>query len=176
MIYPDSLGVVNAQEMRLRTLESIWIQGKLRMWGRWSYIGEGKAGNMFNHLLATQKITKTAIKEALRRIKKAGISKPELESFLQDMMNSKQKSYLAHCTDTEALIIDRVIGGVLKEHPDLIYLLHQRYDGRGMSKLKMAEILKEVHPEWSIVTCRRRIDQWLGIAEYMLYMPMRYAF
>jgi hypothetical protein len=56
--------------IRLKTLESIWIQGKLRMWGRWSYIGGGSGGNMFNQLLAAGKVTKTAINDALRRMKK----------------------------------------------------------------------------------------------------------
>ncbi|HBR0324705.1 TPA: DUF1133 family protein, partial [Klebsiella pneumoniae] len=38
MINPSEVG--KAGEMvRLKTLEAIWIQGKLRMWGRWSYIG-----------------------------------------------------------------------------------------------------------------------------------------
>lgn len=176
MIYPDNLGLVNAQEMRLRTLESIWIQGKLRMWGRWSYIGERKAGNMFNQLLASKKITKTAIKEALRRMKKAGLDKPELEAFFQNMMNCQQKSGLAHCTDAEALIIDRVIGHVLKDYPSLLALLRQRYEGRGMSKRKMAEELNARYPAWCFSTCEKRIAQSLKVAEYMLYLPLRDAF
>ena len=79
MINPSEVG--RAGEMvRLRTLESIWIQGKLRMWGRWSYIGGGSGGNMFNQLLASGKITKTAINEALRRMKKAGLIQNILDS------------------------------------------------------------------------------------------------
>ncbi|WP_154052105.1 DUF1133 family protein, partial [Enterobacter hormaechei] len=50
MINPSEVGK-SGEMVRLRTLESIWIQGKLRMWGRWSYIGGGSGGNMFNHLL-----------------------------------------------------------------------------------------------------------------------------
>lgn len=69
MINPSEIGKTG-EMVRLRTLESIWVQGKLRMWGRWSYIGGGSGGNMFNQLLASGKITKTAIKEALRRMKK----------------------------------------------------------------------------------------------------------
>ena len=73
MINPSEVG--KAGEMvRLKTLEAIWIQGKLRMWGRWSYIGGGSGGNMFNQLLASGKITKTAINDALRRMKKSGQS------------------------------------------------------------------------------------------------------
>ncbi|EGF1663184.1 DUF1133 family protein, partial [Salmonella enterica] len=52
MIYPTSTGKPG-EYFRLNTLESVWIQGKLRMWGRWSYIGSGKPGNMFNQLLAS---------------------------------------------------------------------------------------------------------------------------
>ena len=35
MINPSEVGK-SGEMVRLRTLESIWIQGKLRMWGRWS--------------------------------------------------------------------------------------------------------------------------------------------
>ncbi|HAW7792142.1 TPA: DUF1133 family protein [Escherichia coli] len=175
MIYPTNTGK-SGEHLRLTTLESVWIQGKLRMWGRWSYIGGGKTGNMFNQLLASKKLTKTAINEALRRMKKAGIEKPELEAFLREMIDSKQKSWLAHCTDSEALIIDRVIGEVLADHPGLLNVLSQRYEGRGMTKRKMAELLNDAHPEWCYATCRNRIDAWLKMAEFMLYLPMRDAF
>ncbi|HAF8817940.1 TPA: DUF1133 family protein [Salmonella enterica] len=175
MIYPTSTGK-QGEHLRLSTLESVWIQGKLRMWGRWSYIGGGSSGNMFNQMLASKKITRTAINEALRRLKKSGISKPELEEFLGEMMNGKQKSHLAFCTDAEAMIIDRVIGEVLAGHPGLKALLYQHYEGRGMSMRKMAGWLNEQHPEWCFSTCEKRIAQWLKVAEYMLYLPMRDAF
>ncbi|EFW8906398.1 DUF1133 family protein, partial [Shigella flexneri] len=132
--------------------------------------------NMFNQLLASKKLTKTAVNEALRRMKKAGIEKPELEAFLREMINGKQKTWLAHCTDAEALCIDRVISEVLAEHPGLISVLRQRYEGRGMTKRKMAELLNDAHPEWCFRTCCSRVDVWLNLAEYMLYLPMRDAF
>lgn len=91
MIYPTNTGKLG-EHLRLSTLESVWIQGKLRMWGRWSYIGNGKPGNMFNQLLTSKKLTKTAINEALRRMKQVGLDKPELEAFLRDMINGKQKT------------------------------------------------------------------------------------
>ncbi|HFW6992749.1 TPA: DUF1133 family protein [Escherichia coli] len=175
MIYPTNTGK-NGEHLRLATLESVWIQGKLRMWGRWSYIGGGKTGNMFNQLLTSKKLTKTAINEALRRMKKAGLDKPELEAFLRDMINGKQKSWLVHCTDAEALCIDRVISEVLAEHPGLICILRQRYEGRGMTKRKMAELLNDAHPEWCFSTCEKRIANWLAVAEYALYIPMRESF
>ncbi|ELO3110680.1 DUF1133 family protein [Escherichia coli] len=174
MIYPTNTGK-SGEHLRLTTLESVWIQGKLRMWGRWSYIGGGRSGNMFNQLLASKKLTKTAINEALRRMKKAGLNKSELEAFLRDMINGKQKSWLAHCTDAEALCIDRVISEVMAEHPGLIFILRQRYEGRGMSKLKMAQQLNKYRPGWSLKTCRNRIDAWLGVAEHILYIPMKLA-
>lgn len=175
MINPSEVGK-SGEMIRLHTLESVWIQGKLRMWGRWSYIGGGKSGNMFNQLLSSKKITKTAIKEALRRIKNAGIKKPELEEFLREIMNSNKKSHLAHCTDNEALIIDKVVVKVLADHPALIELLHERYDGTGKSRRKMAEEQAEKHPDWSFITCRRRVDTWLSFAESALYAPMCDAF
>ncbi|EET0628542.1 DUF1133 family protein, partial [Escherichia coli] len=56
MIYPEITGK-SGEHLRLNTLEAVWIQGKLRMWGRWSYIGGGKSGNMFNRLLVSKKLT-----------------------------------------------------------------------------------------------------------------------
>ncbi|ELJ1430605.1 DUF1133 family protein [Escherichia coli] len=175
MIYPEITGK-SGEHLRLKTLEAVWIQGKLRMWGRWSYIGGSKTGNMFNQLLASKKLTKTAINEALRRIRESGIDKPELEAFLREMIAGRQKSWLSHCTDAEALRIDGVISKALARYPGLIDILRQRYEGRGMSKRKMAELLNEVHPEWSYATCRNRIDMWLRIAEFILYPLMRDAF
>lgn len=75
-----------------------------------SYIGGGSGGNMFNQLLASGKITKTAINDALRRMKKSGITKPELEAFLKEILSGKNKSGLAFCTDEEALTINSVLG------------------------------------------------------------------
>lgn len=92
------------------------------------------------------------------------------------MINGKQKSWLAHCTDAEALKIDSVIGEVLADHPGLLNVLSQRYVGRGMSKRRMAELLNEQYPEWALITCRRRVDQWLRVVEFILYSPMREAF
>ena len=175
MIYPEITGK-SGEHLRLKTLEAVWIQGKLRMWGRWSYIGGGKTGNMFNQLLTSRKLTKTAINEALRRIRESGIDKPELEAFLREMIAGRQKSWLSHCTDAEALRIDGVISKALARYPGLIDILRQRYEGRGMSKRKMAELLNEVHPEWCYATCRNRIDMWLRIAEFILYPLMRDAF
>ncbi|HBD3475419.1 DUF1133 family protein [Escherichia coli] len=175
MIYPEITGK-SGEHLRLKTLEAVWIQGKLRMWGRWSYIGGGKTGNMFNQLLASRKLTKTAINEALRKIRESGINKPELEAFLREMIAGRQKSWLSHCTDAEALRIDGVISKALASYPGLIDILRQRYEGRGMSKRKMAELLNEVHPEWCYATCRNRIDMWLRIAEFILYPLMRDAF
>ena len=175
MIYPEITGK-SGEHLRLKTLEAVWIQGKLRMWGRWSYIGGSKTGNMFNQLLTSKKLTKTAINEALRRIRESGIDKPELEAFLREMIAGRQKSWLSHCTDAEALRIDGVISKALARYPGLIDILRQRYEGRGMSKRKMAELLNEVHPEWCYATCRNRIDMWLRIAEFILYPLMRDAF
>ena len=175
MIYPEITGK-SGEHLRLKTLEAVWIQGKLRMWGRWSYIGGGKPGNMFNQLLASKKLTKTAVNEALRRIRESGIDKPELEAFLRETIAGRQKSWLSHCTDAEALRIDGVISKALARYPGLIDILRQRYEGRGMSKRKMAELLNEVHPEWCYATCRNRIDMWLRIAEFILYPLMRDAF
>ncbi|MDD8662747.1 DUF1133 family protein [Escherichia coli] len=172
MINPSEVGK-NGEMVRLRTLESIWVQGKLRMWGRWSYIGGGSGGNMFNQLLASGKITKTAINEALRRMKKAGISKPELEAFFREILEGKNKSGLAFCSDEEGLKIDGVIASVLMndDYRSLYGVIVDRHRLR-KSKRQMATELQQKHPEWTFITCRRRIDTWVSLAESMLYAPL----
>ncbi|HIF6269555.1 TPA: DUF1133 family protein [Raoultella ornithinolytica] len=172
MINPSEVGK-SGEMVRLRTLESIWIQGRLQMWGRWSYIGGTSGGNMFNQLLASGKITKTAIKEALHRMKKTGITKPELEAYFLEILSGKNKSGLAFCTDDEGLKIDGVLGAILVTpgHKALYAVLVERYRLR-KSKRRIAEELQEKHPEWCYMTCRRRVDTWLSLAESMLYAPM----
>ncbi|EBW7778747.1 TPA: DUF1133 family protein [Salmonella enterica subsp. enterica serovar Saintpaul] len=176
MINPSEVGK-SGEMVRLRTLESIWIQGKLRMWGRWSYIGGGSGGNMFNQLLASGKITKKAINEALRRMKKAGISKPELETFFREILEGKNKSGLAFCTDEEAMVVNSVLSEVLirSGNKRLYDLIEDRYIKR-LSKKAMARDLNEKHPEWCLRTCESRIDVWLNFAESILYAPMCDAF
>lgn len=176
MINPSEVGK-SGEIARLRTLESVWIQGKLRMWGRWSFIGGGSGGNMFNQLLASGKITKTAINDALRRMKKSGLTKPELEAFFREILDGKNKTGIAFCSDDEGVCIDGVIAAVLisNGHNRLFDVLLDRYRYR-KSKRFMAEQLQKRHPEWCYMTCRRRIDSWLSLAEFMLYAPMCDAF
>ncbi|MDF3830949.1 DUF1133 family protein [Pseudocitrobacter sp. 2023EL-00150] len=176
MINPSEVGK-SGEVARLRTLESVWIQGKLRMWGRWSFIGGGSGGNMFNQLLASGKITKTAINDALRRMKKSGLTKPELEAFFREILDGKNKTGIAFCSDDEGVCIDGVIAAVLisNGHNGLFDVLLDRYRYR-KSKRLMAEQLQKRHPEWCYMTCRRRIDSWLSLAEFMLYAPMCDAF
>lgn len=175
MIYPSAVGK-SGEMLRLTTLESVWIQGRLRMWGRWSYIGGGSPGNMFNQLLTNNHITKTALQKAIKHLKDSGLSESELAVYLADMINSKQKSSLAFCTDREGVTIDKVVADTLRDRSELIALLHQRYDGSGRSKKSMAAELNTRRPDWSLRTCESRIDVWLSMAEFMLYSPMCAAF
>ena len=172
MINPSEIGK-SGELVRLRTLESIWVQGKLHMRGRWSYIGGGSSGNIFNQLLVSGKITKTAINEALRRMKKAGISKPELEAFFKEILEGKNKSGLAFCSDDEGLKIDGVIAAVLmnENYGSLYGVIVDRHRLR-KSKRQMAAELQKRHPEWTFITCRRRIDVWVSLAESLLYTPL----
>lgn len=176
MINPSEVGK-SGELLRLRTLESIWVQGKLRMWGRWSYISGGSGGNMFNQLLASGKITKSAINDVLRRMKKSGITKPELEAYLQEILDSKNKTGLAFCSDEEGLKIDGVIAAVLmnEEYRGLYSVIVDRHRLR-KSKLQMAKELNSKHPDWTLITCRRRIDTWVSLAESIIYAPLCDAF
>ncbi|HAZ75106.1 MULTISPECIES: DUF1133 family protein [unclassified Pseudescherichia] len=172
MIYPNTTGKT-AESARLLTLESVWIQGKLRMWGRWSVIGHGRTGNMFNALLASTKISKTAIQQVLSHLKASGMDEQELKTYFLDLLSGKHKSSLAFCTDSEGLIIDNVIAEVLVRggHDGLFKVINDRYRHR-LSKKEMARQLQAKHPEWSLRTCENRIDVYLQVAEFMLYSPM----
>ncbi|ELK1751207.1 DUF1133 family protein, partial [Salmonella enterica] len=92
---------------------------------------------------------------------------------LREILNSKNKAGLAFCTDEEGLKIDGVIGATLvrEGHSGLYSTIVNRYRLR-KSKRLMAEELQVKHPEWCYMTCRRRIDSWLSLAESMLYAPM----
>ncbi|HBY0520289.1 TPA: DUF1133 family protein, partial [Klebsiella pneumoniae subsp. pneumoniae] len=60
-------------------------------------------------------------------------------------------------------------------HKELYHLLVEHYRLR-KSKRRIAEELYEKHPDWCFMTCRRRVDMWLSLAEWMLYAPMCDAF
>ncbi|AGS29091.1 Putative uncharacterized protein [Salmonella enterica subsp. enterica serovar Agona str. 64.H.00] len=128
---------------------------------------------MFNALLASKKVSKTAIQQVLRHLKASGLSKDELREYFEDLLAGKNKSHLAFCTDAEGLMMDAVIGEILVRagHKKLFGLICQRYKRR-MSKKAMARELNEMHPEWCLRTCESRIDVWLQMAEAMLYQPM----
>lgn len=175
MIHPSEVGKAG-EHVRLRTLESVWIQGKLRMWGRWSAINMNPtASDMFKKLLGKYVITQDDLSKALKSLRKRGCSSAELEAWVNDMLQQKQHSNLVFCTDDEGLIMDRVIAGVFIENRPLLRLLEKRYQNK-MSLRCMAEELHETHPELSVMTCRRRVDAWISLAESMLYRPMCDAF
>ena len=175
MIYPTA-SKERASAARLGPLESAMVQGRLKMWGRWSYIGGGHSGNIFNQLLTSGPLTRKSIDKVLHQLLKAGVSEAELEVFLHEMAQGRYKSPLAHCSDSEGLIIDRTVAETLRGSPSLLALLQERYCGRGKSKRAMAQALHLRHPEWSLPTCRNRIDGWLATAEYLLYRPLCEAF
>ena len=88
MINPSQTGRPG-EILRLRTLESVWVQGKLRMWGRWSYMARGRVGSMFDQLLTRPVITQSDISDVLRRMQEAGLSAPELEVFFRELLRGK---------------------------------------------------------------------------------------
>ncbi|AUH00878.1 DUF1133 domain-containing protein [Prodigiosinella confusarubida] len=175
MIYPSETGKAG-ELVRLRTLESVWIQGKLRMWGRWSAINMNPAASdMFKKLLSKYVITQNDLSKALKVLRKRGCSSIELESWVNDMLQQSRHSSLVFCTDDEGLLMDRVIARIMKNNQGLLHVLEHRYQEK-MSLRGMARELNDVYPELSVMTCRRRVDMWLGMAESMLYKPMCDAF
>lgn len=176
MIYANEVGR-SEEVIRLSTIESVWIRGRLRMWGRWSGLERyGRIGNMFNMLLSTHTVTRTAVREAMKHLEQAGCSRQELEVFLNEILQSKQKTSLAFCTDEEGRIIDRVISQELHDYPALRKIISERYRGRGKSVKEMAEKLNLDNPHWCYKTCQRRMTTWLNVAEALLYEPMCHAF
>lgn len=177
MIYPTTTGKADGKELRLRTMESVWIQGKLKMWGRWAtYSDMPEAVNMFKRVLASGKVTPEDLKKAIDKLRKSGCSSKELEAWINEMHAESRYSRLVFCTDEEGARMDRVISETFRKSQALLNIIKRRYHGRGESKSELARELNEVRPEWSFSTCQRRIDLWLSTAEYSLYLPISDAF
>lgn len=176
MIYPDNIGPAGS-EIRLRTLESVWVQGKLKMWGRWSSDNEmPEAVSMFKRLMSSGRIDHNDISKAIIKLQKSGCSTEELEVWMSEALREGTKSSLVFCTDPEGLLMNRVIGTEMLKYPGLLEVLKARYLGRGKSKRTIAEDVNKTHPEWSYATCRRRVDVWLSAAESILYLPLNDVF
>ncbi|QIE96414.1 DUF1133 family protein [Pantoea stewartii] len=176
MIYPSTTGKADGKDLRLRTMESVWLQGKLKMWGRWSAIDTSpKAADMFKRLLGKYVLTQDDLNKALVALRKKGCSSKDLESWVNSMLAERRYSSLVFCTDDEASTMDKVIATTLHDDPGLLRLLEKRYQEK-MSLREIAEEFYDQHPELSFATCRRRIDTWMGMAELMLYQPMSDAF
>lgn len=163
-------------DFQLRTLESIWLQGKLKMWGRWSAIDTcPEAPDMFKKLLKKYVVTRNDLSNVLKKLQRMGCATESLTGWIKNMLEECRHSSLVFCTDDEALRMDRVIATVFINNQPLRRIIERHYrDRRSMRDL--AEELHEQNPEWSYSTCRRRTKTWLTVAEYMLYQPMNDAF
>lgn len=164
------------EEFQLRTLESVWLQGKLKMWGRWSAIDTcPEAPDMFKKLLKKYIITQNDLSNVLKKLQRMGCATENMTAWVMNMAEESRHSSLIFCTDEEALIMDRTIATVFKNDQPLRRLIEKHYRDR-QSQRDLADDLHEQNPEWSYSTCRRRIKKWLSVAEYMLYLPMNDAF
>lgn len=162
-------------EFELRTLERVWLQGKLKMWGRWSAINDcPQAPDMFKKLLKRYAVTHNDLSNVLKKLQRIGCSK-SLELWVENMMRESLQSSLLFCTDDEALLMDRTIATVLRGDQPLRRLIEKHYRDR-QSLRDLAQELHEHNPQSSYSTCRRRVTKWLSVAEYMLYQPMNDAF
>jgi hypothetical protein len=163
--------------LRLRTLESVWIQGKLKMWWRWvTYSDMPEAVNMFKRMLSRGKVTREDLVKAIKELRKSGCSNNELENWMFQLQEEGVLSNLVFCTNEEGALMDKVIGATLINSPGLLSILKARYLGRGKKQSEIARELNEVHPEWSWRTSQRRVSTWLNASEYALYLPMNDAF
>jgi len=162
-------------DLKLRTLEKFWLQGKLKMWGSWSAINDcPQAPDMFKKLLKRYVVTNNDLSNILKKLRRIGCS-AELESWLENTMRESLRSNLTFCTDEEGLLMDRTIAAVFRGDQPLRRLIEKHFRGR-QSLRDLAEELHENNPDWSYSTCRRRITKWMSVAEYMLYQPLSEAF
>lgn len=78
---------------------------------------------------------------------------------------------------SESFVGSRKHNGLLMndDYRSLYSVIVDRYRLR-KSKLQMANELQAKHPDWPLITCRRRIDTWLSLAESILYAPVCDAF
>lgn len=100
-----------------------------------------------------------------------------LARYLREILDSKNKSGLEFCSDEEGLKVDGVIASVLmKDNYRSLYGVIVDRHRLHKSKLRMANELNAKHPDWTLITCRRRIDTWVSLAESILYAPLCDAF
>ncbi len=171
MIYPLTTGK-SEEHFKLRTLESVWIRGRLTMWGRWAAFSKTpSAAGMFNQLLEESTITKKALKDALKRMRKSGISKESLLMFLDEFKDKKTLSSMWFCTDAEGGDMDKVICEVMNADAGLLDILKQHYVYK-KSKHEIALELCQKDGRYCLRTYQDRVTAWLCVAEFMLYRPM----
>ncbi|EMC9361735.1 DUF1133 family protein [Proteus mirabilis] len=171
MIYPETSGK-SGEYLRLRTLESTWIRGRLKMWGCWAAFSKSpQAAGIFQRLLSDPKITKKALKDAMRRMKKSGLSEETLQLFLEEYQNKKTLSNMWFCSDTEGGEMDKVICEVMNADAGLLNILKQYYVYK-KSKHEIALELCEKDGRYCLRTYQDRVKAWLNVAEFMLYRPM----
>ncbi|WP_368937557.1 DUF1133 family protein [Proteus terrae] len=171
MIYPLTVGK-GEEHLKLRTLESVWIRGRLKMWGRWAAFSKvPSATSMFNQLLEEPTITKKALKDAINRMHTSGLSKETLLMFLEEFKDKKTLSSMWFCSDTEGGEMDKVICEVMNADAGLLNILKQHYVYK-KSKHEIALELCEKDGRYCLRTYQDRVKAWLNVAEFMLYRPM----
>lgn len=171
MIYPLTVGK-GEEHLKLRTLESVWIRGRLKMWGRWAAFSKApSATSMFNQLLEEPIITKKALKDAINRMHTSGLSKETLLMFLEEFKDKKTLSSMWFCSDTEGGEMDKVICEVMNADAGLLNILKQHYVYK-KSKHEIALELCEKDGRYCLRTYQDRVKAWLNVAEFMLYRPM----
>lgn len=171
MIYPLTVGK-SEEHLKLRTLESVWIRGRLKMWGRWAAFSKApSATSMFNQLLEEPIITKKSLKDAINRMYASGLSKETLLMFLEEFKDKKTLSSMWFCSDTEGGEMDKVICEVMNADAGLLNILKQHYVYK-KSKHEIALELCEKDGSYCLRTYQDRVKAWLNVAEFMLYRPM----
>ncbi|GHB90099.1 DUF1133 family protein [Providencia stuartii] len=171
MIYPETSGK-SGEYLRLRTLESTWIRGRLTMWGRWAAFSKSpQAAGIFQRLLSDPKITKKALKDAMRRMKKEGLSEETLRLFLDEYQEKKTLSNMWFCSDIEGGKMDKVICAIMSDDEGLKNILKEHYVYK-KSKHEIALELCEKEGRYCLRTYQDRVKAWLSVAEFMLYRPM----
>jgi hypothetical protein len=139
--------------VRLRTLESIWIQESCVCGAAGPISAVVAAAICLISCWHLGKITKTAINDALRRMKKSGISKPELEAFFQGVLVKIKVGW--HSALMKRLTMMQFSRKHWFIRSQNLLCAEDRYIKR-LSKKAMARDLNKKHPEWCLRTCEKQ--------------------
>ncbi len=173
MFYPDCMAKPDGSDLKLRTLDRVWLQGRLRMWGRWALVrrNQGAAG-ILSKLICDPMISKAALQRVKREMTRSGITSEELQAIFDCIKGDRAASSLLFLSDDEGMMIDSVIARVLSAGQ--LNVVKEHYCHR-KSCYQIAVERHEKDPSACLRTYQNRVNAWLAAAEFALFKPLRNA-